>query len=253
MATAGAAHTGEWGTATTSATAYLVHGTLGARIAADAPALAADSQILTIATAGIVDGIETTGAGGAAFDWTGGSGHFSLSLDGTYGRDASVDTSLGLTSYVRLSIARPGTMNNGVAVRSTDVLADYFWFVGEAGVPFTTCYTDGPCFAPIPLATFTEFPAEFGVDVNVGSDFDWGLSMLFVRTATGGSPQYDIDFGQTLTVTYQGPGGTTSRSASGLFGNIVPSVSPVPAGLHGSLAFIGLGAAAWLRRRRAHS
>ena len=122
-----------------------------------------------------------------------------------------------------------------------------------ARVDIDCLITDGPCFAPIPVATFTEFPAEFGVDVNVGSDFDWGLSMLFVRAATGGSPQYDIDFGQTLTVTYQGPGGTTSRSASGLFGNIVPSVSPVPAGLHGSLAFIGLGAAAWLRRRRARS
>lgn len=154
---------------------------------------------------------------------------------------------------MRLSLSRPGTINNGVAVRSTDVLADYFWFVGEAGVPLTTCYTDGLCFAPIPLATFTEFAAQFGIDVNPGSDFDWGLSMLFVRTATGSSPQFDIDFWQTLTVTCQGPDGTTSRSASGLFGNIVPSVSPVPAGVHGSLAFIGLGAVVWLRRRRAGS
>ena len=245
---------GAWGSAISAASADLVNGKLGVRIAAHAPALSADESVLTLAAAAIADGFETTASNGSPFDWQSGNGHFSFDFAGTYTRDAT-DASVNSIAALRLTLSRPGTAGSNTGLTRADVFAEYVWFVGEPVQAFTFCYQamDSQCFAPEPIATFSEYPTTFGVDVNVGSDFDWTLQLLLARSTSNGTANYDLDFSHTLSTRYEGPDGTTTRARSGLFANILGPTTPVPAGTHLPVLVAALSALLWHQRRRSVS
>lgn len=96
-------------------------------------------------------------------------------------------------------------------------------------------------------------PATIDVSFAPGGDFDW-VAGITVDTAASLFDSSIADFFSTATMSYTGPAGTTTYSASGLFPGTLPlsnapsSSVPEPGTL--ILMSLGLAAIGFIRRRR---
>jgi hypothetical protein len=190
------------------------------------------------------------------FQWTpGSSGRFDITLDGSVTASPDI-TTMGVGGFIILAIYQPGTLDpDKNLIGGANMINYYLWLVGNPNQNLYSCDFHGNCVPLTPNEVFTDFGDDIHIsqDINVGSDFDWSLTLGFSgQDAYAGS--YDMDFSHTLNLTYTSPDGATTGSISGSFPNTVltsdPVVAPEPLTL--SLFAAGLaGIAAGKRRRKA--
>ncbi len=153
--------------------------------------------------------------------------------------------------FLDLQIIQSGTLNqNQPTYGGPAAIENSLWtFEGTSSFFSTTNYQGDTVQIPI-TQTFAGLPAELVVPIQPGGDFDWSLEL-----GVSGAPQPGYasvgDLSNTVTVFYQGPAGTITASASGLFDNFSSSVVPEPTTWAMMLiGFAGLGAAGYRASRK---
>ncbi len=242
---AASSDSGSWGHALTTAAADLAAGTLRAR--AEAANVGAD-LVYTQTNAGFGDGFRTTSPTGP-FTWDATStGRFTMDLSGTIASSPGLET-LNAGAFVILALYQPNTLNpNANLVGVPNLISYYLYLLGNPNQNLYSCDFNGNCANLVPTGYYGSFPTQITQDITPGSDFDWAI-VLGASGATNALGSYDINFANTLRLSYDGPAGATTTSVSGMFANInQPTSVPEPSALALlCFGFVGIG---FLLRRR---
>ena len=239
------ASSGNWGNVTTTAAADLAAGALHAR--ATLNNFGADN-LYTQVNASMGDGFRHNTPNGP-FSWGPNSmGHFTMDLSGSITSSPGLE-SLNAGAFIILALYQPNTLDptkNLIGV--PNLVASYLWLLGNPNQNLVSC-SMGTCVPLVPTGYYDHFPVQISQDVNLGGDFDWAV-VLGASGSTQSLGSYDMNFSNTLTMHYQGPQGSTTTSASGLFNNFGPAATvPEPTSL--AMVLFGICAATGLRRPRA--
>jgi hypothetical protein len=206
------------------------------------------------ATARFGDSFTTSNQDGSPFIWgDGDTGSFTLRLSGTVTSSFTnpLDLNYGIPAAnhlvwsVTLDIYQAGTFESGFMTGGPVGSCNWYGYLdggtsNDCSVAGLTSSLDGDLLNGITLTA----------DMDIGSDFDWWLSMsAYSYMLAPGSLTTDLS--HTLDVGYTGPEGSVTSSASGVFPfatNENPTAIPAPAmtGLMGLSLLVLLGQ----RRRR---
>ena len=199
------------------------------------------------------DGFRATTPGHQPFNWTSAShSRFTLDLSGTLTASHPLDATFNPDVFVILSILEKGTLDpTQPLINGPTALQYFFWNIGN---PSTTIYyTDQNHVSQIltPTAQYSGIPATITADFNPGGDFDWVLLLGASGQVSGPGDSFDFDLSHTLTLSYSGPDGSVTNSASNLFTNFGPTLPPSAVPEPSSLLIVlgGLAGVAALRRR----
>jgi PEP-CTERM motif len=237
---------GSWGGVAGAASADLSTGVLRAIANSETPPSATSGPFIE-SEAKFGDGFTTKTSGGQPFLWTSSTtAYFGLELGGIFSGNHG-DTSIGFARAggvvsLFLQIMDPGTLNPNAPTYGGPAAIESFLFTFEGTNSYfsTTNYLGQTVEIPV-THIFGGLPNELVVPIQPGGDFDWSLS-LEVSGAT--QPGYASvgDLSDPVTVSYQGPAGTVTSSASGLFNNYSTTVVPEPSTwAMMALGFGGLG------------
>jgi len=193
--------------------------------------------------------------GGGLFNWESGTGVFTLLLTGVLpqpldeGDPGAEAFGLGNGWDVELEIYHD----------ETGMLLGACHWSGSVALPVETVPGENPCVIDPLLSLFgetivyeagTTLVAELKAQVNVGGDFAWRAALTTGAFSAGIGQGGEVDFSNTLLVSYQGPAGTHTTSLVGFNNFTGQPVAPVPE--PASLSLFALGgcglAAAWRRR-----
>ncbi len=128
-------------------------------------------------------------------------------------------------------------------------IANEYWYFGSAVTPYDI---DPAHILAVDAVTPTKVFATF----NPNGDFDWVLSLetLVQLDASQQNVSVDLNFANSVETAYEGPAGTTTYSASGLFPNTLRQGqtpgNAVPEPLTAALGIFGVGAAVMAATRR---
>jgi PEP-CTERM motif len=243
---------GAWGGVAGAASADLSTGVLRAIANSEAPPTATSGPYIE-SEAKFGDGFTTTTTAGQPFDWTSATtAYFGLELGGIFSGNHG-DTSVGFAAAggvvsLFLQIMAPGTLNpNDPTYGGPDAIESFlFTFEGTSSYFTTTNYLGQTVQIPI-TGTFAGLPNELVIPIQPGGDFDWSLSLV-VSGAT--QPGYASvgDLSDPVTVFYEGPTGTITTSASGLFNNYSTTLVPEPSTW--AMMALGFGGLVLLARAR---
>jgi PEP-CTERM motif len=196
------------------------------------------------------DGFTATTTSGAPFAWTSNSeARFSLSLEGTIPSVSTLENS-GAGVFVVLSILRPNTLDPAQPLINGPTAEQYFlWTIGNPNQ--TLYYTDpnGQSQVLIPTGYYPTLPSTITANFTPDGDFDWVLAIGASGQTTAPNASWDVDLADTVTLDYSGPGGSVTKSASGVFSNFV--AAPVPEPGTWAMVLAGFAALGWVGRRRA--
>lgn len=150
-------------------------------------------------------------------------------------------------AQVGLIIYKPGTLDNFIPYCGDTVIKSFFWTIGAEAQP------DDPC-GNAPLANLSGAVNEdLSVAFAPGGDFDWAFVIVvgggFNANLQGnnGNAHWLQDFGNTASLRYVAPDGSTVSSGSGVFpGTLTAQDVPEPR----SLALVGLALAGVAGSRR---
>ena len=191
------------------------------------------SSTLAFSSARFGDSFRAATPSGSPFSWTADdTARFSLNITGSIDRSSSGSN---FSDFVIL-ILEPGALNaytdwlqqTGPADAWTSQLIDSLDLGLDYETPLPDFYDDN----------LTSFPGSYDFDFSPEGDFDWVLS---ATAFTNGG--VTADFSNTFEVSYTGPDGSVTRSASGAF----PGTVAIPEPSSALLLVAGIGA---LHRRR---
>ena len=183
-------------------------------------------NLYTQTNASFGDGFRHSTSTGSPFVWGGDSrGRFTIDLSGSISSSRGLE-SLNAGAFVLLALYQPNTLDPAAnLVGVPNLIAYYFYLLGNPNQHIFSCDFAGHCAELVSSGFYSSFPAEITQDITPEGDFDWAL-LLGASGSTTSVGDYDIDFSHTLTLSYQGPAGSTVQSVSGTFANI--SAVPEP-------------------------
>ncbi len=190
------------------------------------------------------DSFTTTSPTGP-FVWGDGDvGTFTINLDGVLGANftnpADVNYGVAASAHliwsIGLDIYQSGTFDSGFMTGG--VVGNCSWSGFLDGSTSTSCTTsDITTSISGDLASGYEISAILGI----GSDFDWELSLQSVAYLMAPG-ELTVDLGHTLSLSYDGPAGATTQSASGVFPFATdPGTPGVTVSAPASMGLLGLG------------
>ena len=188
------------------------------------------------------DSFRTTTGAGTPFTWNSSTSvSFSLDIDGSV-NSAALFNGSGVT----LRIFEPGTLDAyatylqtgvGLDTVNAQTIATFAWGLGNVN------------YSPL-NGEVLAFPDTLEALFNPDGDFDWVLSLTTFVSPSGGWSAV-ADFFNTLEMSYAGPAGGVTYSASGLFPGTLALAAvnlPTPGTL--GLLLPGLLMFGWTQRRR---
>ncbi|MEM7467214.1 MAG: hypothetical protein AAF387_10050 [Pseudomonadota bacterium] len=248
-----------------SATAELTSGTLKAfnKSTANIDDFVSSNDMIWVrssSSANIGDSFVTTAPGSVPFSWNNGIGTFTIDIDGTLSKMATMDLPLnrGLASWsVGLIITNPvgetvqfgwrqsiGGFDSTPPPNNEPFDSSELSFVLASDPSICiVCEIDTSGFADLSGAVVGLQDQKLTARINIGSDFDWRLGLTARTEIMDLNDMVIADFANTATVSYQGPVGTTTSAS--VFSQITPSPIPLPA----PLILLASGLAAVLRSR----
>jgi hypothetical protein len=151
---------------------------------------------------------------------------------------------------VSLMIYKRGTLDDFIPFCGNTVLFSYHWSIG-ANAPAVD-----PCGAPYQGNLSGMVDENLSVTFAPGEDFDWAFGVRVggafnanLGEGNTGSGHWLQDFGNTATLTYAGPAGSTVQSGSGVFPGTDPGAAvPEPTTL---ALLLAAGCALRVSRKRA--
>lgn len=198
------------------------------------------------------DSFTASTALGTPFSWTSASqAAFTLNLGGMLTSSAPLPT-IGGDVFVILSILAPGTLDpNKPLINGPTAKQYFFWNIGNPGVKIY--YTDQQMNSqPLtPTAEYTAIPPSLTASFTPGGDFDWVLALGADGQLANAGTNFDLDLSHTLTLSYAGPNGSVTQSASNQFVNFNATLPPAAIPEPASLALLGIGITLLLARRPA--
>ncbi|MCL4746628.1 MAG: PEP-CTERM sorting domain-containing protein [Burkholderiaceae bacterium] len=201
------------GLATSETTLNASEGTAFAKGSADLGSgkLKALAQVTSVAQAGYVSAFQRADIGdsfrsfqGASpFIWSGNEAAFTMTVTGSTSLTANASNG----SQLFMWILEPGRL-------------DYYarWLNGEATFSEWNDHVLAFHFGPWPTPVSGDITIPF--NFAPGMDFDWALGLIALTEINSPTPSTAsgvADFFNTLDLTYAGPAGATTYSASGLF------------------------------------
>jgi hypothetical protein len=181
--------------------------------------------------------------GGSPFTWgPNGTATFNFHIDGTITGNKPAWNQSDFT----VSIWQPGAIDAFVAFENRTAPFPAALLIQSVGWNLDSSRLANP------IANLTTFPADVSFAFTPGGDFDWTLSLSTLVSESGNVAGTETaNFFDTIGVTYDGPAGSLTRSASGVFPGTSPLFVPEPS----TIALLGMGilwlwGAGLIRRRR---
>jgi hypothetical protein len=233
------------GTASASSSANLSTGQLKGFSTADGNPSPAFSTLYADSRSDYGDSFRAF-SGDAPFTWAGATATFTLDVTGLVSLVGGAENGTGLG----LLIFEAGTLDSYAR-----------WISGEdtynewsPRVIDRVDYVLGPGTVFPGTTQVSTFPATLSATFTPGADFDWAMYLItdIYMSNNLGAKSGTADFANTIGVSYTGPDGAVTRSASGLFPGTVPFDPPAPVGVPepGTLVLAAFGFVAVLGRNR---
>lgn len=249
-ASASQSTSGEWGSATASASVDNVTGTLGGHTGVLNTGILNTGEpnngawgVYSQFQATMGDGFRSFDEGGSPFNWDGKTAWFTLDVDGSVFAPAHLNN---VSAYVALILYTPGSVRPGInAFGDEGKIEHYLYYIGNPNQ--TTTYDTPPInVSPTEYLGDVSSGVHIEQEISPGEDFDW-LLMMYGVTYLYAPGELDVDLSHTVTFGYTGPAGATTQSVSGAFNNInQPASVPEPT----TFALLGWGVCALVARRR---
>lgn len=252
---AGVAVTNAFGTQQAVSTASLSQAELKAGAWTDQMTASAKSGLALSAIAALGDSFELLHADGSPFVVSGGMATFSMAVSGQgQAAQGMAWAAPSATAYLELFILSPGAIDRwkpnafgGFPIHVEDIVQVFQWGATPGSTTALDYSTFGTTYQMHAIPVLNDGDVALA-QFEAPAAFDWLARLSAGVTLFSGDPAAyaNSDFSHTVNLSFDGPDGSLTQSASGLFPGTVAAV-PEPAPLALLLAAC---LPWWVRRRR---